>query len=154
MSKTKKEIEQELENISEELRDAEADIESWIDNIQQVAIDLSDTKGLIIRCQDSIRTLSEEIEADRIEEEKEIPVLKLINWDDFLALKEGMLTQIRLSRKFTDNLKIGQVVEIYPSSEGESEPPFKRKVIQIHTAPFLNTSGATRSIVHFENIGE
>lgn len=158
MSKTQKEIEQELNEISDHLDNAESDIESWIDNIHEVAIDLGDTKGLIGRCHDSIRVLIDEIEADGIKAEEieaeEIKVLKLHNWTDFLALQDGMLTQIYLLRSVADNLKIGQEIEISSGILGESETTLKRKVTKIHNAPFLNTSGATTSIVHFEKIGE
>ena len=115
---SKKEIKEELNEIAAQLEDTNTDIEKYMDKIKVVTIYLNNLKARNERWQDRIRELSKKIEVERREEE--IPFLFLKNYNDFLALRDGILTQIKLSRSFTDKLKIGQEIEISPLAYKEN----------------------------------
>lgn len=79
-----------------------------------------------------------------------IKVLELDNLVEFLSLKMGILTQIRVSKSFADELEIGQYIKIIPHEE-TGEQSIKVKVKQIYNSQFLKTdSGISESIVHFD----
>lgn len=144
---SKKEIKEELNEIAAQLEDTNTDIEKYMDKIKVVTIYLNNLKARNERWQDRIRELSKKIEVERREEE--IPFLFLKNYNDFLALRDGILTQIKLSRSFTDKLKIGQEIEISPLAYKENGAHLFKKITQIHNPPFLE-----ESIVHFEKKGK
>lgn len=151
-----KEIKEELEEIANQLDKADYNIYSGINTIDEISKNLSEIDRIVSMCKDRILALSEDVNNILLKDEpvKDEPVLELHNWADFLALQDGMLTQIYLLKSVADNLKIGQVIEISSGILGESETTLKRKVTQIYNAPFLKTEKAYKSIVHFENTGE